>query len=73
MNQGSGNQGTVSSFDKLVVRFGSAAATTYDFDPWVTATTRDTCKNSGWQEARRADGSTFKNQGDCVSYVMTGK
>ncbi len=33
-------------------------------------TTKDQCKNGGWQSF---NGSyTFKNQGDCVSYVATG-
>jgi hypothetical protein len=72
-NQGSGNPGTVSAFDKLVVQFGTDASTTYDFEPWVTPTTRETCKNAGWQTARRADGTPFTNQGDCVSYMNTGK
>lgn len=31
------------------------------------------CKSGGWATMVRADGSTFKNQGDCVSYVETGK
>jgi hypothetical protein len=31
------------------------------------------CKNGGWQDVTRADGSTFKNQGDCIQYVNTGK
>jgi hypothetical protein len=31
------------------------------------------CKNGGWQNYTRADGSTFKNQGDCIQYVNTGK
>jgi probable HAF family extracellular repeat protein len=30
-------------------------------------------KPIGWQDLARADGSAFKNQGDCVSYVNTGK
>lgn len=30
------------------------------------------CKNEGWQHLTRADGSIFKNQGDCVQYVNTG-
>jgi len=33
----------------------------------------DACKGNGWQLCTRADGSTFKNQGDCVQYVNTGK
>jgi hypothetical protein len=31
------------------------------------------CKNDGWQQFTRADGSLFKNQGDCIQYVNTGK
>jgi len=31
------------------------------------------CKNEGWQHLTRADGSLFKNQGDCIQYVNTGK
>jgi hypothetical protein len=42
------------------------------FTPAVPATKED-CKDSGWQSLVRADGSSFKNQGACVSYVNTGK
>lgn len=31
------------------------------------------CKNGGWQKYTRTNGSTFKNQGDCIQYVNTGK
>ena len=37
------------------------------------ATTKDACKGNGWQTLGRTDGSTFKNQGDCVQFVNTGK
>ena len=37
------------------------------------ATTANQCKNGGWATRVRADGSTFKNQGDCIQYVNTGK
>jgi len=37
------------------------------------ATSADQCKKGGWATLVRADGTTFKNQGDCVSYVKTGK
>ncbi len=37
------------------------------------ATTADGCKNNGWQSLSRFDGSSFKNQGDCIQYVNTGK
>ena len=31
------------------------------------------CKNGGWQQFVRHDGTTFKNQGDCIQYVNEGK
>ncbi len=31
------------------------------------------CKNNGWMTRTRLDGSAFKNQGDCIQYVNTGK
>jgi hypothetical protein len=39
----------------------------------VTPTTANDCKNGGWKNVTRADGSSFKNQGDCIQYVNTGK
>lgn len=30
------------------------------------------CQNGGWQDLRRSDGTTFDNQGDCVSYAAQG-
>lgn len=38
-----------------------------------TPASANQCKNDGWQNFTRADGSTFKNQGDCIQYVNTGK
>ena len=72
INQGSGNPGLVAAVDQLVIGVG-AEPVTYDFEPYVTAATRETCREDGWGTARRADGSVFKNQGDCVSYVQTGR
>jgi len=37
------------------------------------ATDKDKCKKGGWQNMTRADGSSFKNQGDCIQYINTGK
>jgi hypothetical protein len=42
------------------------------FDP-NTPSSKDACKNGGWQSLERADFSPFKNQGDCIQYVNTGK
>jgi hypothetical protein len=38
-----------------------------------TPRTKEDCKKGGWQSLRRANGTPFKNQGSCVSYVNTGK
>lgn len=37
------------------------------------AVNKDQCKNGGWQTLFRANGTSFKNQGDCIQYVNTGK
>ncbi|HVQ40448.1 MAG TPA: thrombospondin type 3 repeat-containing protein, partial [Pyrinomonadaceae bacterium] len=37
------------------------------------AVTANQCKNGGWQTLKRANGTSFKNQGDCVSYTQNGK
>jgi hypothetical protein len=37
------------------------------------ATDKNSCKDDGWQSLARSDGSTFKNQGDCIQYANTGK
>jgi hypothetical protein len=35
--------------------------------------TKDECRKGGWQELVRPDGTPFRNQGDCIHYVNTGK
>ena len=42
------------------------------FTPAVP-TTKNDCKDGSWPALVRADGTAFKNQGACVSYVNTGK
>jgi hypothetical protein len=49
------------------VRFNDA---TYNFETGTRPTPADQCKNGGWQQF---NDPAFKNQGDCVSYVATGK
>lgn len=72
LNQGSGNPGLVSAVDAL--HFDTpTTSVTYDFEPFHVATSKDACKDGGWRTLRRADGSSFKNQGDCVSYTNTGR
>jgi hypothetical protein len=64
---------------------GAQVTSTVDYDPWLlfppaggacglpVPTTKDQCKNGGWQTLVRADVSPFKNQGDCIQYANTGK
>jgi hypothetical protein len=41
--------------------------------PYLVPTHTDQCKKGGWQVARRANGTSFENQGDCIQYVNTGR
>jgi hypothetical protein len=41
--------------------------------PFPVAADKDQCKGGGWASIFRGDGGTFKNQGDCIQYVNTGK
>jgi hypothetical protein len=34
---------------------------------------KDDCEDGGWKDFARTDGSPFKNQGDCIQFVNTGK
>ncbi|HEX9267944.1 MAG TPA: hypothetical protein VF965_10715, partial [Candidatus Limnocylindria bacterium] len=34
---------------------------------------KNDCKKGGWMDLARADGTSFKNQGDCIQYMNTGK
>ncbi len=75
INQGSGNPELVTATDALSIGYSVDSVndwTTYDFEPYRVATSRESCKVGGWKNYRRADGTEFKNQGDCVSYVNTG-
>lgn len=39
--------------------------------PPPTPTSADQCKHDGWQALTDSQGTPFKNQGDCVSFVAT--
>jgi len=73
INQGSGNPALTAASDALTFGTTDGECVTYDFEPFRVATTKDSCKNGGWKNVKRADGTTFKNQGDCIQYVNTGK
>jgi len=80
LNQGSFNSGTISNADALYVSV-SGDRTTYDFElikdldgdgipDTAPPTDKDQCKKDGWLGFNNP---TFKNQGDCVSFVATQK
>ena len=65
---------------------GAKVSSLVNYNPWLIApapggacfggnvpTIAGQCKNGGWTTSTRSDGSTFKNQGDCIQYVNTGK
>ncbi|HVF42020.1 MAG TPA: hypothetical protein VM936_03360 [Pyrinomonadaceae bacterium] len=72
VNQGSGNPALTAASDALNIAYGGSSVT-YDFEPYRVAATKDDCKVGRWQSVKRADGSPFKNQGQCVSYVEARK
>lgn len=72
VNQGSGNLNLIANVDALSIGTANGCVT-YNFDPFRVPTTKEQCKNGGYNNVKRADGSTFKNQGDCIQYVNTGK
>lgn len=53
--------------DNVVVNTNDGV-TTYDFEPQLTPVTKDSCKKNGWMTF---NAPTFRNQGDCVSYVQS--
>jgi hypothetical protein len=42
-------------------------------DPNPVPVNKDECKRGGWENLYHDDGTAFKNQGDCIQYVKTGK
>jgi hypothetical protein len=50
--------------DALSQQFGAGGAVVTD---------KQQCKKGGWRDRTRADGSPFKNQGECIHYVNTGQ
>lgn len=51
-----------------VVTTVNGMSTTFDFEEFATPTDKNQCKKGGW---KTFSNPTFKNQGDCVSYVAS--
>ncbi len=65
--------GFTGQVDGYQIRLTEGSVANINFEPFVVATDKDACKSGGWASLYRADGTTFKNQGDCIQYVNTGK
>lgn len=64
------------NFDKFTIGIndgaGGADVVTYDFNLHDTPATAEQCKNGGWKTFNPTTGG-YKNQGQCIQYVNTGK
>ncbi|MCO6451160.1 MAG: hypothetical protein J5I90_10280 [Caldilineales bacterium] len=65
--------GFTGQVDGLRIELTDGSVATVNFENPTEPTGKNDCKSGGWQLLTRADGSTFKNQGDCIQYVNTGK
>jgi hypothetical protein len=66
--------GFTGQLDGLRVELTDGSVANINFEASnLVATNKDACKKNGWMTLYRSDFSTFKNQGDCIQYVNTGK
>jgi hypothetical protein len=65
------DNGLEGAYDLVGITF-SGNTKLYDFEPYAVADDKEDCKKGGWQSVFRDDGSSFKNQGDCIQYANTG-
>jgi len=64
----------ITSQGRLTGNYADLASVGHGFvTALLSPQTKDDCKDGGWQNLVRANGTAFKNQGACVSYVNTGK
>jgi hypothetical protein len=69
--------GTAAGFtgqvDGVRIELTNGEVVNLNFEPFLQPTDRDACKKGGFASLLRGNGLPFANQGDCVSYVNTGK
>jgi hypothetical protein len=70
---GTGSDSQGSQFTALTGTLTSDKSTACAPPPPPTPGSKDACKKGGWESLFRTNGTPFKNQGDCVSYVANGK
>jgi hypothetical protein len=64
--------GFTGQLDGFRIELTDGSVATVNFEPFLVATSRDACKKNGWMTLKRSDGTSFLNQGDCVSFVNMG-
>lgn len=65
--------GFTGQLDGLRIELTDGSLATVNFEPFPVAGQIEACKKNAWMNLYRANGGRFKNQGDCVSYVNTGR
>jgi hypothetical protein len=65
--------GFTGQVDGLTITLTDGSVATVNFEARNAATDKAACMKDGWGTLERTDGSAFKNQGDCIQYVNTGK
>jgi hypothetical protein len=69
---------TANEYIEVRMVFGAESDERFDWTHFDVETPpvpeeKDQCKKYGWMEFYREDGTPFKNQGQCIQYVLTGK
>jgi hypothetical protein len=65
--------GFTGQVDGLRLELTDGEVVNINLEPFIQPTDRDSCKKNAWMTLLRGNGTPFTNQGDCVSYVNTGK
>lgn len=65
--------GFTGQVDGVRIELTNGEVVNLNLEPFLQPSDRDACKKSGWTSLLRANGAPFSNQGDCVSYVNTGR
>ena len=63
---------SASFFGSSIDQFGIGEVEIDGSEVVLSPTTKDQCKNGGWKQYEGPNGP-FKNQGDCIQFVNTGK
>ena len=65
--------GFTGQVDGLRIELMDGSVANINFEPFLVPSDAAACKKDGWKTLFRANQSAFTNQGDCVSYVNTGR